>query len=320
MTQQRRDQRQYDLVQQYLPGLILNTVLRIVQDLDDPYRVRPSLGGMRAYPPKAMATVCIIMEAERKTRRGMVGYLANHRNIVLKLGLPKIPSKSTISRAYGLIPEPYLMEVHRRIMREITAESVAGDSTAYSESRFARWYDHRAGRLSSRKEWAKLHAIIDIPTRVVLDYLVTDGRAADIAALYVMLERFRGGSGLFCLDSAYLARRMCDAIDGLGMVPRIRPKTSTVCKTGGSQAWGDMIRLHRDDPDGFMSEYHQRSIIEAVFGAIKKVYGNEIKCRRPDNQNREIATRVICYNVDLVARSQVKEGRLTHESIAALAA
>ena len=45
------------MVQQYLPGLILNTVLRIVQDLDDPYQGRLSLGSMKAYPPKAMATV-----------------------------------------------------------------------------------------------------------------------------------------------------------------------------------------------------------------------------------------------------------------------
>ena len=50
-----------------------------------------------------------------------------------------------------------------------------------------------------------------------------------------------------------------------GWIPRILPKSNTVCKNGGSQAWDDMTRTHRDEFERFMSEYHQRSIIEAVF-------------------------------------------------------
>ena len=55
------DQRQYGLVQQRLPGLMLGTILGIVEDLGDPYRAKPGLGGMTAYPPKSMAVVCILM-------------------------------------------------------------------------------------------------------------------------------------------------------------------------------------------------------------------------------------------------------------------
>ena len=38
------------------------------------------------------------------------------------------------------------------------------------------------------------------------------------------------------------------------------------------------------------------------------------RCRRPDNRAREISIRAICYNIELVARSRVKDGRLTSES------
>ncbi len=37
IPERKRDQRQYDLIQQYLSGLILNTVLKIINDLDGPY-------------------------------------------------------------------------------------------------------------------------------------------------------------------------------------------------------------------------------------------------------------------------------------------
>ena len=81
-----------------------------------------------------------------------------------------------------------------------------------------------------------------------------------------------------------------------------------------------MTRTHRDELARFMNEYHQRSIIETVFGAIKKMYGNRLRSRRRGRQNREIAIRVVCYGVEVVARSQVKDNRLTHESLTAMAA
>ena len=293
---------------------------------------------MTAYPPKAMTVVCILMEAEARTYRKMVGHLRMNRNLAMKMGLPKIPSKSTIWRAYGMIPEPYLREVHTRIIGGVMVTgSLAGDSTGYSSNRFVRWFSIRHDQVRLKRGWVKLHSIVDVSTRTVLDYLVTDGytsedcgrcwegskkapASSDITGLWPMLGRIEEGAGFFCLDSAYLARKICDAISDKGIVPRIRPKSNTVCKNGGSQAWGDMARTHRDELARFMDEYHQRSIIEAVFGAIKRTYGNHLRSRRRARQNREVAIRVICYNIEVVARSHVKSGRLTHESPTAMAA
>ena len=321
MKKIKRDQRPYELVQQHLSGLILNTILKIVEDLGDPYQAKPGLGGMTAYPPKAMTVVCILMEAEARTYRKMVGHLRMNRSLAMKIGLPKIPSKSTIWRAYGMISEPYLREVHTRIIGDVMVTgSLAGDSTGYSSSRFVRWFSIRHDQVRLKRGWVKLHSIVDVSTRTVLDYLVTDGYTSDITGLWPMLGRIEEGAGFFCLDSAYLARKICDAISDKGIVPRIRPKSNTVCKNGGSQAWGDMARTHRDELARFMDEYHQRSTIEAVFGAIKKMYGNHLRSRRRARQSREIAIRVICYNIEVVARSHVKSGRLTHESLTAMAA
>ena len=157
MKKRKRDQRQYDLVQQHLPGLILSTILRIVEDLGDPYHAKPGLGGMTAYPPKAMAVVCILMEAEARTYRKMVGHLRMNRGLAMKIGLPKLPSKSTIWRAYGRIPEPYLREVHIRIIGGVMVTgSLAGDSTGYSDNRFVRWFSIRHDQVRLKRGWVKL--------------------------------------------------------------------------------------------------------------------------------------------------------------------
>ena len=69
MTAKKRDQSRHDLVLQYLPDLILNTMLGIIRELGDPYDAKPGLGGMTAYPPMAVAAVCIMLEAEHTTYR-----------------------------------------------------------------------------------------------------------------------------------------------------------------------------------------------------------------------------------------------------------
>ena len=270
------------MVQQYLPGLILNTILETVREMNDPYQAKPGLGGMIAYPPKAMAVVCILMEAEMKTYRKMVGYLKMHPDVVRRIGLSKAPSKNTIWRAYGRIPESYLREVHLRIVHDITTGSLAGDSAGYSSNRFTRWFSIRHDRTETKRGWIKLHSIIDIPTRTILDYHVADGYAADITSMWPMMDRL-GASGedgnFFCLDSAYpygyLARLLCDAIANRVWIPRILPKSNTVCKNGGSQAWGDMTRTHRDDLERFMSglppAQHHRG----------RLWGNQEDVRQP---------------------------------------
>ena len=128
---------------------------------------------MAAYPPKAMAVVCILMETEARTYRKMVGHLRMNRGIAMKMGLSKIPSKSAIWRAYDMIPEAYLREVHTRIIGDVmVAGSVAGDSTGYPGNRFVRRFSIRHDQVGLRRGWVKMHSIIDVSTRTVLDVSV----------------------------------------------------------------------------------------------------------------------------------------------------
>ena len=43
--------------------------------------------------------------------------------------------------------------------------------------------------------------------------------------------------------------------------------------------------------------------VDAVFGTIKKMHGNHIRCRKRENQDSEIAMRIICCNIKLGVRS-----------------
>ena len=206
MTKTKRDQRPFDTVRLYLPGLIPNAMLETVRGMDDPCQAKPGLGGMTAYPPKAMAVIRILMEAGMKTCRKMVGYLKMHPDVVRRIGLSGVPSKNTIWRAYGRIPGSYLREVRPRIVRDVTTGSPAGSSTTcHPGNRFARRFSIRHDRTETKRGWIKPHGIMDIATRAIPDCHVTDGYAADITGLWPVMDRpgASGEGGNFCPDSAY---------------------------------------------------------------------------------------------------------------------
>ena len=320
LTEKKRDQRPYELFMKYSHSLILNTILNVVNELGDPYEAKPGVGGMKAYPPKAMAAVCLFMEAVDETRRGMSSYLRFHQDTAGQMGLCRIPSKSTISRAYGLIPEGYLAGANALITARIEAGSRAGDSTGYSNNCYRRWLDERTNKIQTRMGWNKLHAVIDIRTRVIIDYIVTPGNVANVTAMRIMLGRLAAGDGDFCLDAAYLAREICNQIVELNMTPYIQPKSNTVHNAKGSWSWRFMVDLYNDNPGEFYSRYHQRSIVEAVFAAIKTMYNYRLRTRKPENQRREIGMHVVCYNIGLVIRSRIKDGMLTSDMLKRAAA
>ena len=43
----------------------------------------------------------------------------------------------------------------------------AADSTGFSTCRFVRWYDHKWGKVKSKREWIKLHAMTGVRTNIV---------------------------------------------------------------------------------------------------------------------------------------------------------
>ena len=166
----KRDQRPFGMVERHLSGLILNPILKIVEEMGDPYQANPRLGGMTAYPPKAMAVIHIMKEAEMKTYRKITGYLRMNPSLIRRLGLSMVPSKSTMWRAYGMIPKAYLRKIHMRIIDDIVADSLAEDSTDYASNSLVRWFSIRHDQAMTKRGWIKLYSIIDISTRTILDY------------------------------------------------------------------------------------------------------------------------------------------------------
>ena len=69
----------------------------------------------------------------------------------------------------------------------------------------------------------------------------------------------------------------------------------------------DMIEQYKKDPKTWMKQYHQRSVIEAVFSAVKRRLGGSVASIKRSVQQVEIALKIILYNLMMLVRKRVQE-------------
>ena len=321
-----RDQKTYDLFQQYRFTFVMFVIVRIAGNLEAPYSLKPSVSGVHGYAPRSMAVIVFMMEELHLPYRGMVGYLNAHRKTLEKLGLNNVPSKSTIHRVSARIPESYYRQMHFRVIASIVAGDLAGDSSGFPMRKFIPWFSVRKNSHMLKKGWRKLHIIIDIRTRVILDYRTTHAYKADAPVmediLNDMIDVLYRDIGDVCFDAAYLTRKICNMVSKMGGTPYIKPKSNTISKSYGSHSWRVMVLSFMQNRDEFDEHYHQRSIVESVFAALKerRGRGGSLRSRRTHTQDRELAIQTISYNIDMVSREWIKSGRLTKDTLKAIAA
>ena len=65
----------------------------------------------------------------------------------------------------------------------------------------------------------------------------------------------------------------------LNLTPFIKLKSNTKRNAEGSWSWREMVTMYQDNREEFDKHYHQCSIVEAVYAAIKAMYGDSLRTR-----------------------------------------
>jgi len=104
-------------------------------------------------------------------------------------------------------------------------------------------------------------------------------------------------------DAGYLSRHNCDLIEARGAKPYIKLKKNIhVIRAYGSRAWVNMILDWRKNPKAWNKKYHMRSSAESAFSAIKRRFGHRLASIRKDLQRKELMTKVLAYNLNILAK------------------
>ena len=157
-----------------------------------------------------------------------------------------------------------------------------------------------------RRDWLKLHAAVTSILKAVPSMEVTDGEASDSPQLKKLLEALPlDDVEAVAADSAYLSRENCDLIEAIGAKPYIKPKKNSTARSHGSRAWRNMILNYREYPEEWKRKYHIRSSAETAFSVIKRRFGYRLSSIRKDLQRKELMTRVIAYNLNILTKKAI---------------
>ena len=306
-TQHRVNSKLTAYVNRDLESLMKRTLVSVIRELPPPWKARPL--GRKPHDPRIVALCCILRIALRHTYESIEAYLKRDEYLKRILGTNRLPGHSVIHRGMDRLSMTYLrMALRKTIWRMRRAGmDMAVDATGFSITDRSMWFDIRIRRKSTRGECIKLHIAVDVDTGVIHSFSITGWRGGD-STEFPRLMRDLPDLGKVMGDAAYSSHDNLRLVEEKGGVPFIKFKKHAVAKQGIPTPWKRSLRTFLADPEGWMATYHRRSIVEAVFSSIKRTWGSTLRSRKHWNQRRELALKVLAYDVRQVLYNERARG------------
>lgn len=185
----------------------------------------------------------------------------------------------------------------------------AVDSSGFSTTTYARWFDHKYGKERSKQTWVKTHLICGVKTHVVTSVEATPYESADNVQLPALVNQTAKTFNIneVSADKAYSDRRNLQTVQAVGGTAYIPFKSNS---TGVADhhhkfdgLWNHMWHFYNFNRDAFMAHYHKRSNVETVFSMIKSKFGSAVRAKTPIAQVNEVLCKVLCHNICVLIQS-----------------
>lgn len=175
----------------------------------------------------------------------------------------------------------------------------AVDSSGFSTSRFARWFDHKWGREQKYRIWLKAHLISGVKTNIVTSVEITEGHVNDSPQLTSLVNETAKQFEMkeVSCDRAYSSRENLQLISEVGAVPYIPFKSNVSGKRAKHAIWRKMYHLFMYKHEEFLEHYHKRSNAETVFHMLKSKFGDGLRSKTGTSQVNELLCKILCHNI-----------------------
>ena len=185
----------------------------------------------------------------------------------------------------------------------------AVDSSGFSTTTYARWFDHKYGKERSKQQWVKTHLICGINTHIVTSVEATPYESADNVQLPALVNTTAKTFSIneVSADKAYSDRRNLLAVQAQGGTAYIPFKSNSTGKGDNHHKfdglWNHMWHYYNFNREAFLAHYHKRSNVETTFSMIKAKFGSSVRAKTPTAQVNEVLCKVLCHNICVLINS-----------------
>ena len=232
--------------------------------------------------------------------RDVIEILSSNPTFVSLLSLSDIPHFTTIQKFCKRVSMKLITSVFNKVVKsflDLLGNIIIIDSTGFSVNYHSFYYDKRLNDFGKKvkRKYVKTTIIVDDKSQIILAFDVHFGEIHDSKEFKKTLEnmdseviaKFKiiiGDKGYDSEENHVIAKRY----DLLAIIP-VRNEDVPIYRTKGE----NRKRMKKHLPE----EYKRRSIVETVHSAIKRKSGSFIRSRIPELTEKEIALKIIAYNI-----------------------
>jgi hypothetical protein len=216
-----------------------------------------------------------------------------------------LPGKSTIQRGMKMLSMKLLYDINILMLSEIMVGKIdlILDSSGIRIIGRSIWYCLRIKKEIHKRECDKAHLAVSSQFMFILNWKITRYKKNDCPFFKILLAPFKS-LGIVSADKGYLSRVNFQIVadkGGEAYIPfKKGKKKGSTPRAKGCPAWKVAFYFWKTLNGIYMSIYHQRSRVEAVFSALKRRYGDKLYCRKARMRRKEMALRFIAYNLKLL--------------------
>ena len=108
-------------------------------------------------------------------------------------------------------------------------------------------------------------------------------------------------------DGIYGCRWITDLVAGNHATPYLLPRSNVTFKSRGFAGWYDMLFPLWKDPQGWLEEYHMRSISETVNSMVKCRFGAPLRKRLGSRKETETRLKLVAHDIRRVGYLEIIE-------------
>ncbi len=220
----------------------------------------------------------------------------NETRVRRLLGIGKPIPKSTLQRSVRMLDRKKREGLLQTSLTCKNEGSLLVDATGESSAYYGRWASEKKTRAHV---YRKAHAGVGARSRQFIAFRVTRGTRHDSKEFARLHEQARCNAFFEKVkgDGGYASRNSAQLVEDAGQTPYLKPAYNVTLKSKRRPAWRRMVTAFREHAVEWLAEYHERSQVESVFSAFKRLFGTVMRARKWLAQRAELELRAIAYNV-----------------------
>jgi transposase len=135
-----------------------------------------------------------------------------------------------------------------------------------------------------------MNAMIDVVRRKFLAVHHHSKKRSEVKDVLYLVDKVVQEIELIVMDKAYDSEKLHRTLRELGIF--------SIAPVKKNWAKGQLRKQLKDYFDWCL--YWQRNLIESMFSALKRLFGNHLNCQKAKTQRAEIYTRMIAYNIGAI--------------------